>query len=129
MLALSIGWDSHVHDKPMAWLDQNAMTAETLLTESAKAQYILMLTTMPPHGSAVFAPVSAQICDQSLVLDVAVLQLLQKLWPQLAASSLQSQRHIPLLPADRPRLQHIGGQYVYGIAVTLYEFAMSSIVC
>ncbi len=86
-----------------------------------------MFTTMPPHGSALFAPVSAQICVQSLVLDVAVLQFLQKLWPQPAASSLQIQKHIPLLPADRQWLQHIGGQYTYGLAITVYELVVQAL--
>lgn len=81
-----------------------------------------MLTTMPPHGSALFAPVSAQTYVQSLVFDVAVQQFLQKLWPQPVASSLQIQRHIPLLPADREQLQHVGGRCTYCIAVTGYGF-------
>ncbi len=87
-----------------------------------------MLMTMPPHGSALFAPVSAQTCVQSLVLDVAVLQFLQKLWPQPAASSLQIQKHIPLLPADRQWVQHIRRQNTYCIAVTDYGFVGQAIV-
>ncbi len=35
---MGTGWGPHVCDKPMAWLGQIAMTAETLLTESVKAQ-------------------------------------------------------------------------------------------
>ena len=105
----------------MAWLDQNAMIVETLRLQKL-SEYMLMLTTMPPHGSALFAPVSAQTCVQSLVLDVAVLQFLRKLWPQPVASSLQIQKHTPLLPASRQWLQHIEGRCAYCIAVTDYGF-------